>query len=331
LFNSTDFWRRACEIEGEDSFNECALELFRYQSVHVKVYKEYLGLLHKDPSSIKHFSEIPFLPVSLFKNNVVTDQHETPDFFFTSSGTTGQITSKHYLADPKIYEDSLLKCFTHFYGDPSHYCFLALLPSYLERSGSSLVYMMEKLILSGGHPMSGFFLHNHEELAQRMKVLSQNNEKIFLLGVTYALLDFFEKYPMQLSNVVVMETGGMKGKRKELVKSEIHELLTKGAGLKNIHSEYGMTELLSQSYSTGAGIFSCTPWMKILISDLHDPFSQAKTGETGIIKVIDLANIHSCAFLETQDLGRIVSDNNFEVLGRMDHSELRGCNLLVVQ
>ena len=330
LFNPHDFWIRATAVHDEVTFNECALELFRYQSEQVTVYKEFLRLLKKDASSIKHYSEIPFLPVSLFKNKIVADQKSTPDFYFTSSGTTGQITSRHYLADRKIYDDSLLKCFTHFYGDPGQYCFLALLPSYLERSGSSLVYMMEHLIREGGHPLSGFFLHNHQELASRIKILTDRGEKNFLLGVTYALLDFFEKYPMQLSNAIVMETGGMKGRRKELVKSEVHQLLSAGTGLKHIHSEYGMTELLSQSYSPGEGVFNCPPWMKIIVGDLHDPFSLAATNETGNIKVIDLANIHSCAFIETQDLGRIKIDNSFEVLGRMDNSELRGCNLMAM-
>jgi hypothetical protein len=328
-FDSDLFWKKSLAIDDENSFNECALELFRHQSEKVEVYKQFLGLLKRVPSTVTHYSQIPFLPVSLFKNNVISDQPTEPDFFFTSSGTTGQITSKHYLVNTKIYDESLVKCFTHFYGDPGKYCFLALLPSYLERSGSSLVYMMEHLIQHGGHPLSGFFLYNDDELAERMQILIQNNEKIFLLGVTYALLDFFHKYPMSLSNVIVMETGGMKGRRKELVKSEVHQLLSAATGLKNIHSEYGMTELLSQSYSTGEGIFSCPPWMKIIISDLHDHFSLASENETGIIKVIDLANIHSCAFIETQDLGRIQGDNKFEVLGRMDNSELRGCNLLV--
>ncbi len=227
------------------------MELFRYQSEHVAVYKEFLRLLKKDPGSVEHFSDIPFMPVSIFKTNDVTDQETIPDFFFTSSGTTGQTTSKHYLSDPEIYKDSLLRCFKHFYGAPQQYCFLALLPSYLERSGSSLVYMMECLIQAGGNSESGFFLHNHSELAHRMETVEKNGDKIFLLGVTYALLDFFEQYPMPLSNAIVMETGGMKGRRKELVKAEIHRILSDKTGLKKIHSEYGMTELLSQTYSKG--------------------------------------------------------------------------------
>ena len=316
-----DFRKTVFCIESEKDFNECALELFTYQSRHVEIYKEYLQLLNINPAAIRHYSKIPFLPVTVFKNNIITDQLEPPEFFFTSSGTTGQVTSKHYLSDLSLYEESLTRSFHHFYGDPAQHCFLALLPSYLERSGSSLVYMMQHLIAVGNHPMSGFFLHNHEELAARIKFLTQSGQKIFLLGVTYALLDFFEKFPMQLINTIVMETGGMKGQRREMVKQEVHQLLCGATGLTQIHSEYGMTELLSQSYSTGEGIFSCPPWMKIIISDLHDPFAQAALNETGIIKIIDLANVHSCAFIESQDLGRTVAKNKFEVLGRMDNTE----------
>ncbi len=325
-----DFLKLISVIQNENDFNECALKLFRYQAAHVPVYKEYIRLLKKDSTAINHFSEIPFLPVSFFKNHVVSDQSNTPEFFFSSSGTTGQTTSKHYLADCGIYEEVILKCFRHFFGDPNEFCFLALLPSYLERSGSSLVYMMQRLITAGNHPLSGFYLHNHQELAEKITTLINNNEKIFLLGVTYALLDFFEKFPMQLpaDYAIVMETGGMKGKRKELVRPEVHQLLCKGSGLTYIHSEYGMTELLSQAYSLGNGIFQTPPWMKIVTGDLHDPFAPASLNETGIIKVIDLANIHSCAFIETNDLGRIVN-RGFEVLGRMDSSELRGCNLMI--
>jgi len=328
-FHSKNFWQKSKSIQDAAAFNECALELFYYQREHVPVYKNFLRLLKKDEITINHFTQIPFLPVSLFKSNVITDSDIHPEFYFSSSGTSGQITSKHYLADTTIYDESLLTGFNHFYGQPDQYCFLALLPSYLERTGSSLVYMMEHLIKSGNNSMSGFFLNDHYSLHERLKILIDRDEKIFLLGVTYALLDFFEKYPIKLSNAIVMETGGMKGKRKELIKSEVHQLLTQNTGLTTIHSEYGMTELLSQAYSTGAGIFICPPWMKVIVNDLHDPFALIKNGTTGIIKVIDLANIHSCAFVETQDLGRLKDENKFEVLGRIDNSELRGCNLMI--
>ncbi len=325
-----DFLKPIFLIRDESNFNECALKLFRYQAEHVPVYKEYIRLLKKDIRTIRHYSEIPFLPVSVFKNHSISDQVKTPEFFFSSSGTSGQTTSKHYLADIGIYDEVTIKCFRHFFGDPKHYCFLALLPSYLERPGSSLVYMMQHLIATGNHPLSGFYLYNHEELAEKITLLKNKNEKIFLIGVTYALLDFFEKYhiPLSASHAIVMETGGMKGTRREMVRQEVHELLCKGSGLDTIHSEYGMTELLSQAYSTGKGIFETPPWMKIVTGESHDPFATASINDTGIIKVIDLANIHSCAFIETGDLGRMLPQG-FEILGRMDSSELRGCNLMI--
>ncbi len=305
------------------------MELFRYQSTEVTAYRDFLKFLRVDIQEIKSYHQIPCLPVTFFKSHEVTDQKTIPAFYFSSSGTTGQINSKHYVPDLTIYEKSLMRAFELFYGSPDQYCFLALLPSYLERAGSSLVYMVENLIKSGNHPDSGFYLYNHDDLNKKLQLLQQKGDRIFLLGVSYALLDFFEKFPQQLSNTILLETGGMKGKRKEMVKAELHGILSSKSGTGLIHSEYGMTELLSQAYSKGKGIFEAPPWMKIMMHDLYDPFQILPNGQTGPIHVIDLANIHSCAFIATQDLGRIVSVKEFEVLGRSDNSELRGCNLMV--
>ena len=323
------FQKQILAIKDDKTFNECALELFHHQSKKVSVYREFIELLPGDFSNPKHFSEVPFLPVTLFRNQIVTDNEQIPGLCFSSSGTTGQVTSKHYVAEPEIYRESLQAGFRYFYGSPERYCVLALLPSYLERSGSSLVFMVQQLMDESGHPENGFFLNNHDELAHTIRKITTEGKRLFLIGVTYALLDFFEKYPIPLpADSIVMETGGMKGTRKELIKPEIHQLLISNTGLQKIHSEYGMTELLSQAYSDGDGIFKTPPWMKIMTGDLHDPLSLVGNGETGLLKIIDLANIHSCAFIETQDLGR-VKENTFEVMGRMDHSEWRGCNLMV--
>lgn len=323
------FWKEAKTISDEETFKRLAIELFHYQIMHVPVYKQFLNLLNFNPDSVAEITDIPFLPVQLFKSHSVTDQKITPEFYFTSSGTTGQITSRHYVADKEIYDESLLEGFRIFYGDPAQYCFLALLPSYLERSGSSLVYMVDVLIRESKHPDSGFYLHNLGQLHDKLILLQKNQTRIFLLGVTYALLDLFEAYPTNLQRTVIMETGGMKGRRKELVRAELHEVLSEQSGVAHIHSEYGMTELFSQAYSHQKGFFKCPPWMRALIYDLHDPFTSISQGLTGTINVIDLANIHSCAFIATQDLGRITPSGEFEVLGRMDSSELRGCNLMI--
>ncbi len=323
------FRKSMFQIQSDNEFNNHAIELFRYQAKHVKIYKDFLALLKVDSSTVSYYPQIPFLPVTLFKNYVVSDQCNENEFHFISSGTTGQITSKHYVNDLTIYEESLLNGFKLIYGDPKEYCFLALLPSYLEREGSSLIYMVNNLMEESNHPENGFYLHNHEALKTKIVSLENKNQKIFFIGVTYALLDFFEKFPMKLTNSIVMETGGMKGRRQEIIKPHLHTILKNKSGLSEIHSEYGMTELLSQCYATENGIFSSPPWMKILIRDLYDPFENIESGKTGNINVIDLANIHSCAFIATQDLGRKLNHNAFEVLGRMDNSELRGCNLMI--
>jgi phenylacetate-coenzyme A ligase PaaK-like adenylate-forming protein len=249
---------------------------------------------------------------------------------FSSSGTTGMITSKHLVTDVSLYEESYRKGFAEFYGNIEDYAILALLPSYLEREGSSLIYMVEDLIKLSNHPESGFYLHNHEDLIKKLIELDKSGQNVILIGVTYALLDLIEKQEFQLQNTIIMETGGMKGKRKEMIREELHAQLCKGFGVSAIHSEYGMTELLSQAYSLGEGVFECPSWMQILIRDTEDALTYIPQGKTGGINVIDLANINSCSFIATQDLGKKYPNNSFEVLGRFDNSDIRGCNLMVV-
>lgn len=321
-------------IKTDQEFRRMALDIFRYQAENNIVYKQYLQSLRISAEQIDQIEQIPFIPVEFFKSfEVITgsilDEHQSK--LYTSSGTTGQITSKHYVKDVSVYEKSFTKAFELFYGNISEYCILALLPSYLEREGSSLVYMADDLIKKSKHHESGFYLHNYDELILTLQNLQDKKQKTLLLGVTYALLDVVEQFPLFRggNNLIVMETGGMKGKRKEMIREELHAVLCEGFGVNVIHSEYGMTELLSQAYSKGNGVFNCPPWMKILIRDTNDPFSYLHHGRTGGINVIDLANIHSCSFIATQDLGKTSPNNSFEVLGRFDNSDIRGCNLLV--
>lgn len=316
-------------INDEVTFNEVALTIFRHQAINCIVYRDYIQNLKTDFSSIKYYKEIPFLPISFFKSHQVLSTADEVQIVFSSSGTTGQITSKHLVSDVKIYEESYNKAFEQFYGNPKDLCILALLPSYLEREGSSLIYMVDDLLKQSKHPQSGYFLHNLEKLHSTLLSLKKTKQKTILIGVTYALLDFVEQFKIDFPELIVMETGGMKGKRKEMVREELHETLYAGFGVKNIHSEYGMTELLSQGYSYGQGIFNCPPWMKILLRDTSDPLSLLQTKQSGGINVIDLANINSCSFIATQDLGKIYEDGSFEVLGRFDNADIRGCNLLV--
>ncbi|WP_461640503.1 LuxE/PaaK family acyltransferase [Labilibaculum euxinus] len=316
-------------ITNENDFEKTALRIFQYQATNNIVYKEYLKHLKFDISTVKTLTQIPFLPIDFFKSHKVVSTTKKEQAIFTSSGTTGNLTSRHYVPDLKIYEASFTKGFEQYYGAVSDYCILALLPSYLEREGSSLIYMMEKLIKDSKHEKSGFYLHNHEELIATISDLKKQNQKILLLGVSFALLDLAEKFQLDLDDVIVMETGGMKGRRKEITREELHAFLTQRLGVEKIHSEYGMTELLSQAYSKGDSLFFTPSWMKILIRDTYDPFSYEQQGRSGGVNVIDLANIHSCSFIETQDLGRIHADGSFEILGRFDHSDIRGCNLLV--
>ncbi len=315
----------------QSSFEQNCLAVFRQQYQHVSIYRRYIDLLKINPDSIHTLEEIPFIPVQFFKSEDIIADFQKPETIFTSSGTTGSLTSRHLVKDVAVYKESFRTAFELFYGPVSDYCVLALLPSYLERDGSSLIYMADDMIKNSGHKSSGFYLHELETLSRLLIDLDARGQKTLLLGVTFALLDLAEYFPVKsaLKNTVVMETGGMKGKRKEMVREEVHALLKSGLGQQMIHSEYGMTELLSQAYSLGEGIFQCPPWMKILIREPNDPLSlQVVAGRSGGINIIDLANINSCSFIATQDLGKVFQDGSFEVLGRFDNSDIRGCNLL---
>ncbi|MCX6274148.1 MAG: acyl transferase [Bacteroidetes bacterium] len=319
-------------IDSPNEFEKAALEIFQFQALHNPVYKKYLELLKCNPESVTSTSQIPFLPVEFYKTHEVrarSQEERVKTKTFSSSGTSGQEVSKHFVEDISVYEKSFRKGFELFYGPVKDFCVLALLPSYLEREGSSLVYMMDTLIKDSGHPQSGFYLHNHDQLFNVLTELKAAGNKTILIGVTYALLDFAESHPIDFPQLIVMETGGMKGKREEMIRADVHEKLKKGFGVSHIHSEYGMTELLSQAYSKGDGIFQTPPWMKIIIHQQHDLFSEAGEGQTGVISVIDLANIYSCSFITTQDVGRKHADGSFEVLGRTDFSDVRGCNLMI--
>ena len=316
-------------IHSNESFAAHALAVFKFQAQNCSVYKEYIQHLKVDVDQVLSVEQIPFLPISFFKTHCILSTNAPVEVIFSSSGTTGMVTSSHHVIDAKIYEQSYLQAFSAFYGSVTDYCFLALLPSYQQRAGSSLIYMVNDLIEKSQHPQSGYFLYNHDDLFETLNDLKAKKQKTVLIGVTYALLDFIEQYDIDFQELIVMETGGMKGKRKEMVREELHGLLTAGFGVPAIHSEYGMTELLSQAYSLGDGVFNCPKWMKILIRDTNDPLSLIANGKTGGINVIDLANINSCSFIATQDLGRINKDGSFEVLGRFDNADIRGCNLLV--
>ncbi|KQR72735.1 acyltransferase [Pedobacter sp. Leaf176] len=316
-------------IQNAREFETLALEIFRHQATHCAVYAAYIHHLHIDIDEVNSLHQIPFLPIGFFKTHSVLSNEEPSQITFSSSGTTGMVQSSHHVTDVKLYEQSYLQAFNQFYGNIEDYCFLALLPSYQQRAGSSLIYMVNDLIEKSKHPDSGYFLYNHDELFKTLRELKSKNQKTVLIGVTYALLDFIETHHVDFPGLVVMETGGMKGKRKEMVREELHEKLKKGFGINSIHSEYGMTELLSQAYSLGDGIFNCPYWMRILIRDTNDPLSLIAHGKTGGINVIDLANANSCSFIATQDLGKVNMDGSFEVLGRFDNADIRGCNLLV--
>jgi phenylacetate-coenzyme A ligase PaaK-like adenylate-forming protein len=316
-------------IRTKREFDEAALAVFRFQAEKCEVYREFISNLGIDPALIGSTDKIPFLPISFFKSHDVTSDSGNAEVIFTSSGTTGMINSKHLVTDVRWYEESFGKAFELFYGDIKSYCVLALLPSYLEREGSSLIYMAEDLVKGSGNPDSGFYLYDHDDLFNQLKRQQELGKPTILIGVTFALLDFVEQHQLDFPELVVMETGGMKGRRKEMIREELHQTLCKGFGVKSIHSEYGMTELLSQAYSKGNGIFNCPPWMRIITRDTNDPMTNLTGSQTGGINVIDLANINSCSFIATQDLGKIYVDNSFEVLGRFDNSDIRGCNLLI--
>lgn len=317
-------------ISTEEEFNAQALAIFQYQAKYIPVYREYIKLINRPIDAVQHYREIPFLPIEFFKSKTILPEHTSAQLIFTSSGTTGQVTSQHFVEDIAVYEQSFRLAFEQYYGQPQDLVILALLPSYLERSGSSLIYMVDDLIKQSAQKESGYFLYNHQELYDTLRSLQSSKKKTILIGVTYALIDFIEQFQLDFPELIVMETGGMKGKRKEMIREELHALLSKGFNVETIHSEYGMTELLSQAYSSGYGIFSCPNWMKILLRDTNDPLTLlAQHSKTGAINVIDLANFNSCSFIATQDLGKFHSKNTFEILGRFDQSDIRGCNLLV--
>ena len=316
-------------ISSKKEFEKITLKVFRYQYENNKVYQAFCNHLGKNTSNVKQINAIPFLPIQFFKSQTIVSNLDQVQAVFTSSGTTGAITSQHFVTDISIYENSYNIAFTQFYGNIQEYCVLALLPSYLEREGSSLIYMVNDLITKSNHKDSGFYLNNLEQLANKIIELENEGQNILLIGVTYALLDLIEYKKFNLKNTIIMETGGMKGKRKEIIREELHQTLCDGFGVNTIHSEYGMTELLSQAYSLGNGIFECPLWMDVLIRDTEDALQYVENGKTGGINVIDLANINSCSFIATQDLGKKHQNMTFEVLGRFDNSDIRGCNLMV--
>lgn len=330
-----DKWNHKIFAVNEASFPSLALEIFRFQFANNPVYNAYVNALGIEPSAVVALSQIPFLPISFFKTHTVATTSFTPQIVFESSGTTGANTSRHFVQEVKLYEESFTTCFQHFYGTVGDWCVIGLLPSYLERSGSSLVYMVNDMIARSRHAESGFYLDEFEKLKDTLASLERKQQKTLLIGVTFALLDFADKFPMPLKHTVLMETGGMKGRRKEMTRNEVHDRLKAAFQVPFIHSEYGMTELLSQAYSKGNGKFQCPPWMKIFVRDEDDPLSvntpQQKNGKkqmSGILNVIDLANIWSCSFIATDDAGVVFENDSFEVQGRVDNSDIRGCNLL---
>ncbi len=320
---------RPFSVDSANAFNALATGLFHLHTSHNPVYRGFLTGLGVDPTSVRKVDDIPFLPISAFKNHRVLLDGLPTGSHFTSSGTTGATTSVHHVPWPSLYERSFNTSFKTTYGDPSDWRIIALLPAYLEREGSSLVYMAQRLIEATEDPLSGTYLYKYDEVAALLNRSEAEGRKTLLLGVSFALLDLAEQYPQHIPSTVIMETGGMKGRRPEIVRDELHRILKNAFGVQTIHSEYGMTELLSQAWSVGEGRYTCPPWMRIVVRDPNDPLTLLPTGRTGGINVIDLANIASCPFIATQDLGRIHADGTFEVLGRFDNSDLRGCNLLM--
>ena len=317
-------------ISSHKQFEKMALKVFRFQYENNLVYRQFCDFLKVEKHNVKSLAQIPFLPIQFFKSHEVVSNSNAIQATFTSSGTTGMITSQHLVTDVSLYEQSYRLAFSEFYGNIEDYVVLALLPSYLERSGSSLIYMVQDLISLTNNEHSGFYLHNYDELIAKLTALDDAGQNVLLIGVTYALLDLVEQHHFQLKNTIIMETGGMKGKRKEMIREELHAILCKGFGVSSIHSEYGMTELLSQAYSLGDGVFECPSWMHVLIRDPEDALTYVADGKTGGVNVIDLANVNSCSFIATQDLGKKQPNNSFEILGRFDHSDIRGCNLMVI-
>lgn len=327
-------WNHKIFSTNEQGFEALSLEVFRYQYRVNLVYKNYVDALAVNPADIQQIEQIPFLPIRFFKSHTVMSGDFEPEAVFESSGTTTTVNSRHYVNDASLYKESFTRAFELFYGAAKGLCIIGLLPSYLERNSSSLVYMVYELITQSNHPLSGFYLNEHEKLVAVLQQLESRKQPTLLIGVTFALLDLAEKFSMPLQYTTIMETGGMKGRRREMIRAEVHDMLKKALHVPVIHSEYGMTELLSQAYSKGNGIFNSPPWMKTLVRDEEDPLSvRSSPGSrhiTGAINVIDLANIHSCSFIATDDAGRLYPDGSFEVLGRLDNSDLRGCSLLTL-
>lgn len=326
MISSTDIFT----ISSSKQFEKIALKVFRFQYDNNAAYRQFCDLMKQNKESVKSLKQIPFLPIQFFKSHDIVSTTDSPETIFTSSGTTGSIASRHLVTDLSWYEQSYRQAFAQFYGNIEDYTVLALLPSYLERKGSSLIHMIEDLIQLSNNPDSGFYLNDYDALVAKLVEQETENKNVLLIGVTFALLDLIEKQHFNLEHTIIMETGGMKGRRKELIREELHAVLTNGFGVKTIHSEYGMTELLSQAYSLGNGIFECPSWMQVHIRDTEDALSPISYGKTGGINVIDLANINSCSFIATQDLGKKYENGSFEVLGRFDNSDIRGCNLMVL-
>ncbi|HNR72709.1 MAG: acyl-CoA synthetase [Bacteroidetes bacterium OLB12] len=312
----------------DSNFEDIAIRLFRFQAENNPVYKQYLQNLKVKPDQIEHLTQVPFLPISFFKTQTIRTGQWIPETEFKSSGTTGSQTSRHSVANLAFYQQHAVKTFEQFYGSLKQYHILALLPAYLERAGSSLIAMIDQFIRASESDHSGYYLYNHEALLQKINALNLGPRKILLWGVSFALLDLAENFEIDLSRALVMETGGMKGRRQEITRQELHAFLNQKFNTKVIHSEYGMTELMSQAYSQGFGYYRCPPWMKVIIREINDPFTYL-SGKVGGINVVDLANFSTCAFIETQDLGKLIEKEQFEILGRIDNSDVRGCNLLV--
>jgi phenylacetate-coenzyme A ligase PaaK-like adenylate-forming protein len=310
-------------------FNFRTMEILKYQYSENPLYRNFSNQLRKTPEMIEGLNQISFLPVSFFKNTEVKSGEFIPEIVFESSGTTGTKPARHFVKDLRLYRESFVKGFELFYGNIGNFCVLGLLPAYLERAGSSLVYMVDELISLSGHEDSGFYLYDFEGLYEVLLKMEKIHRKTLLIGVSFALLDFAEKYSMQLRHTIVMETGGMKGRREEITRQELHQILKQKLGVTKVHSEYGMTELLSQAYSSGDGIYKPVPWMKAMVRDEDDPLSIQGSGE-GLLNIIDLANRDSCSFIATDDVVKLYNDGSFEVLGRMDNSDIRGCSLLVI-
>ncbi len=325
----TELKSRIFSISNNTEFTNTTLEVFSHQAKMCPPYAEYIRLTGYDPDKIKELEQIPFLPISIFKSREVVSGKKQVEKIFTSSSTTGMVPAKHYVTDLDIYEESFKRAFRMFLGDPSDYTILALLPSYLERDGSSLVYMTDRLIKDSGKAASGFYLYNFSELYDKLCILKTLQTRTILLGVSFALLDFAGRFKLDFPDLTVIETGGMKGRGKEISRDELHEVIKSGFGVNRVWSEYGMAELMSQAWSNGNGLFKTPPWMDIQIRDLSNPFKRVREGVKGGINIIDLANINSCSFIETEDVGMKEAGNTFSVLGRIQNSELRGCNILL--